>query len=490
MKLRQTLQQKPTVTPQLVLANRLLQFSSVELEQAVAQEVAENPALQLVDVQRCPRCGLALSDGYCPSCEQQHLRREEDWSARQEYDPDNASYSAYSAGSEGYDPISRLASNITLSDHLLRQLRINLPPDDMPIAACLVDSLDDRGFLRCDLDDVASVLDVTRARVERIVSTVQQLEPVGIAARDARESLLIQLRHLGREGIERPRLVGDEVPGLAEALIRDHWDALGRRALSNVAEAAGVSVSDVRAALRFIRDNLNPFPAHAHWASLHDSPPERTATCPRPDVIITEAPGASAQEYEIELPRARAFRLRVRASYLGATGEAGGLGSPSDDEGWEQWEKFRGRARLFVKSIEQRWQTLHQLARCLIECQRDFLAHGDKHLKPLTRSEVADIMDVHESTVSRAVADKYAQLPSGRLVPLAKFFDDSAAIKEIIKELVAQEDAPLTDREIAETLSQRGYSVARRTVTKYRNALNILPSPLRRRSKELAESQD
>jgi RNA polymerase sigma-54 factor len=111
--------------------------------------------------------------------------------------------------------------------------------------------------------------------------------------------------------------------------------------------------------------------------------------------------------------------------------------------------------------------------------QQDFMTRGDRYLKPLTRAQLADALGVHESTVSRAVAGKIVQLPNGRLIPLARFFDRAAPIKEAIKELIAQEDEPLSDRAIAEKLAQQGYRVARRTVTKYRNALNILPSSLR-----------
>jgi RNA polymerase sigma-54 factor len=140
---------------------------------------------------------------------------------------------------------------------------------------------------------------------------------------------------------------------------------------------------------------------------------------------------------------------------------------------------------LFVRSIEQRWQTLYELMRCLVAYQRDFVAHGEKHLRPLTRARVAKMMDVHESTVCRAVAGKYALLPSCRVVPLAKFFDSAAPIKQMIEDLVDRETQPLSDRAIAERLRGQGHNVARRTVAKYRNALEILPSSLRGRSKAL-----
>lgn len=469
MELSQVLEQRLTVTPQLIMANMLLQLSSTELERAIAEELAENPVLELVEVRRCPRCGLAMSDGYCPSCSRSGLYTEKEGPAYREYSADSESFSEYNVTYED-DGISRLASNTTLSDHLLHQARLSLPPQDLPIAACLVGSLDDHGFLCCELDEVASLFGVDRTRVENVVSAIQELDPVGVAAKDARECLLIQLEHLCREGIEQP---------LAKALISDHWEALGKQSFAKIAKAMGTTAGEVQAALQFIKNNLNPFPAHAYWVDLHESPPQRAATYPRPDIIIRNSPDSSDEGYEIELPGAQAYRLCISASYLEALECLEANKTSSTERGWERWEAFYVGARLFIKSVEQRWRTLYQLARHLVDYQRDSLAYGDKYLKPLTRAQLADVMGVHESTVSRAVASKYVQLPCGRIVPLARFFDGSAPVKEIIKELIAQESKPLSDREIAERLAQRGHHVARRTVAKYRNALSILPSSLR-----------
>ncbi|MCK4723979.1 MAG: RNA polymerase factor sigma-54 [Dehalococcoidia bacterium] len=477
MELSQALEQRPTITPQLIIANTLLQLSSTELEQTIAQEIAENPALGLLEVQRCPRCGLAMPDGYCLSCTRLDFQAEKGGAVHREYSADSASFSEYDAADERDDLISQLASNTTLADYLLYQLRPSLSSHDLPIATYLVQNLDDHGFLRCDLDEVASLFGVDRACIENVVSAMQELDPVGIAARDARECLLIQLEHLRREGAEQP---------LAKAVIQDHWEALGKQSLAQIAKAVGATVGEVRAALQFIKNNLNPFPAHAHWASLHESPPQRTAIYPRPDIMIRNSPASSGGGYEIELPGAQAYRLRLSTSYLKAMEGLKANNSSSTDTDWEQWEAFLARAQLFIKSVEQRWRTLHHLALCLVNYQRDFLAYGERHLRPLTRAQLAAVMGVHESTVSRAVASKYVQLPYGRIIPLARFFDSSTAVKEVIKELIAQENEPLSDREIAEKLAQRGHHIARRTVAKYRNALGILPASLRRRSRTLS----
>ena len=455
------LEQRPAVTPQLIVANTLLRLSSTELEQAIAQELAENPVLELVEVPQCPRCGRPMADGDCPVCDRPAIRQEmlADW------EDDLPSWERDDAG-EGDDGVSRLVSDTTLTEHLLRQARLVLPPEDLPIATFLAENLDDHGFLDCDLEEAAELLGVDRARVERVLSVLQGLDPVGIAARDVRECLLIQLEHLRQEGIAQP---------LAETLIRDHWELLGDPSFARIARAAGTTAGEVEAALQFIKDMLNPYPAQMDWSDLHESPSQKTTISPRPDIIIKKGNGATDTGYEIELPGAQVYRLRISAAYLEAVENKSAFAGRD----WEQWEAFYTRARLFIGSLEQRWQTLQRLIHHLVAYQQDFVAKGDRYLKPLTRAQLADALGVHESTVSRAVAGKIVQLPNGRLIPLTRFFDRAAPIKEAIKEVIAQEDEPLSDRAIAEKLAQQGHRVARRTVTKYRNALNILPSSLR-----------
>jgi RNA polymerase sigma-54 factor len=472
----QSLRQRPTVSPQLVLANELLQFSSLELEQAIAQELAENPALEVSAVLRCPRCGSEMPDGTCPSCTTSEVQAVDDWPDQRHLDPSGGYGARESDGADWEDPVSRVASCMTLADHLLQQARLNLPNEDVVIAAHLIEALDERGFLCCDLDEVASAIGVERERVEGVLSIVQSLEPIGIAARDARQCLLIQIEHLREEGIQYP---------LAELLIEEHWEMLGRYSLSSVAREVESSVDDVREALRFVRENLNPYPAHVSWVNVHEPPPRDPAICPQPDVIIRESRAVEG-EYEIEFPKAQRHRVRVSSAYGRAIDELGAGDRPSDQQGWERWKAFEARARLFVKSIEQRWRTLRELIECLIDCQPDFLIHGETRLKPLTRARVAGMMGVHESTVSRAVAGKYVQLPCGEVVPLEKFFDSAAPVKRMIEDLVDQEREPLSDSMIAEKLAEQGHDIARRTVAKYRNALGILPYSLRRRRKDLS----
>ncbi len=450
MKLAPLLQQRPSVTPQLVVAGQVLQLSAAELEQTIAREVAENPVLELVEVKRCPRCGQPLSACRCVSSTP----------------PDGPAARAEPVAA-GDDPVSRLAARETLAEALLRQARLYLSHRDLPIAADLIGNLDHHGFLRCDLDQVASRLGVEQDRVEMVLAVVQKLDPVGIGARDARECLLIQLDHLRQRGVRQE---------LAETLIAERWNLLGRRAPAEIARAVGATVEQVQEALQFIRDNLNPYPAHAYRAGL-PAPPEEDRARLRPDIIIRGRHTPAGIVYEIELPGEHAYPLRISPSLVEATRSLIG-------QEWEQWGALYTRARLLIRSLEQRWRTLRRLAEYLVDYQQPFLARGRRFLRPLTRAQLAWMMGVHESTVSRAVADKLVQLPNGQIMPLADFFDRSTAVKEAIKEIIAQEDRPMSDREIAIALAERGYRVSRRTVAKYRNALQVLPSTLRRRAAE------
>jgi len=464
MELTQALDQRLTVSPQLILANKLLQYSSAELDQAISQELARNPALELDESRLCPRCKRPLPRCRCRKGERplrRHERGDEAWSAPP---PDIEEVAAR--------PL--LSPAPSLADHLLQQARLHLPPHDLTIAVYLIDSLDERGFLCADLDELALEMSVESGRVEQIVALLQTLDPPGIAARDARECLLLQLQDLDRRGRGH---------SLAQAIVRDHWEALGRYALAEIARATGCSSGDVQAAIQFIRDNLCPFPAYTSWGDQHHTPVEPTAAPPEPDVIIY-ARGSGAQTlYEIELPEQEAYPLRISPTCAEAVKEMRALPA---GESWEEWQSLCMQARLFIKSLEQRWQTLHRIVRFLVDYQRPFLRYGQRRMRPLTRAALAAALGLHESTVSRAVAGKYVQLPDGCIVPLACFFDRAAPVREAIKELVAQEEKPLSDREIAARLKDQGFVVSRRTVTKYRNALHILPSWLRGRSREMA----
>jgi RNA polymerase sigma-54 factor len=201
----------------------------------------------------------------------------------------------------------------------------------------------------------------------------------------------------------------------------------------------------------------------------------------RPDIAIHRRP-APADGFEVEVLSAHAFTLRIDPTYARLAEELGrSNGNPSAEEAREQLKEHIARGKLFIRCLNQRQQTLQQIGAWLIDYQRDFLEHGERALRPITRAELAVLIGVHESTVSRAVANKYVLLPDKRVIPMSDFFDDSLAVKEVLKEIIRNEERPLSDQQLADELKKRGYGIARRTVAKYRQELNILPARLRSR---------
>ena len=456
MSLRLEPKTRPEARPQTVLASKILQLNSLELERAIAQELAENPALELVEGGRCQVCGALFSGERCPLCargDDRYLDRS--WEER-------ASEEGYG---EAWDPLSKASSPTSLGDYLLMQMRPRLISQELAAANYLVESLDDHGLLSIDLEELARLAGSSLAQMERLLTILQEQEPIGIGARSVKECLLIQIRYLEEEGRSQPWV---------REIVERHWEDLGRGRFEEIAEALGITTEEVEEALEFIRDNLNPYPAQAYH------PSDRSPYI-RPDIIIQAHEG----DFIIEIPEEERYRFRVNPLY----GELLAKRAAKEEER-EHLREYVARARLFTSSFEQRWKTLRRIMITLIEEQRGFLERGVRDLKPLTRVQLAQSLGLHESTISRAMAHKYAQIPQGQVVPLADFFDASLPAKDLIKTLVSQEEKPLSDGQIARELTRRGFPLARRTVAKYREALGILPANLRRSGRKARGGED
>ena len=447
---------RPEARPQTVLASKILQLNSLELERAIAQELAENPALELVEGGRCQVCGGLFSGDRCPLCTRRDDRSlDRSWEGR-------VLEEGYG---EAWDPISQASSPTSLGDYLLMQMRPRLKPHELAAADYLVESLDDHGLLSMDLEELAGLAGSSLEEMERLLSILQEQEPIGIGARGVKECLLIQIRYLEEERRSQP--------GVRE-IIERHWENLGRGRFEEIAEALGITTEEVEEALEFIRDNLNPYPAQAYH------PADRSPYI-RPDVIIQAHEGG----FIIEIPEEERYRFRVSPLYQELLSKRA-----TKEEEREHIREYVARARLFISSFEQRWKTLRRAMTTLVEEQRGFLEKGVRDLKPLTRAELAQSLGLHESTISRAMAQKYAQIPQREIVPLADFFDASLPAKDLIKSLISQEEKPLSDSQVAKELSKRGFPLARRTVAKYREALGILPAHLRRSRRKAEGGED
>jgi RNA polymerase sigma-54 factor len=260
---------------------------------------------------------------------------------------------------------------------------------------------------------------------------------------------------------------------LAHRLLHDHFEAVGKHDLPAIARQLRTTLNAVQLAVRFIQRNLTPYPALAYWGE-GKLPTESGAQFRQPDVTISHLNRDPSGPLLVEVFAPLNGWLRVNPEFKAAVSEC-------NTEDQATWTQAVMEAALIAKCVQQRNHTMRRLMEIIATEQQAFIMGGDGDLRPLTRARVAQTLDVHESTISRAVAGKTAALPDGRVVPLAKFFDRSLSMRDRVRLLVEAESKPLTDDQIAEALAGQGLQVARRTVAKYRKMLGILPANLRAR---------
>ncbi|HEX9372579.1 MAG TPA: RNA polymerase factor sigma-54 [Roseiflexaceae bacterium] len=447
-------QQQMKASPALIALNNMLVLSTIELQQLVQNELEENPALEQMesDESLCSRCGRPLSGATCIYCLHEDMKLAE-------AERDDAS--APLADDE-FDPLLAVAAPTTLREALQRDLHISLPENEHTIADYLIGSLDEHGFLDGEIDEIASMMQADPARIEMILRKLQDLGPAGVGARNVQECLLLQIERLERQALTNPHI---------RAIVADYWFDLGEHRYGAIAQAMGISYDDVVLARDFMRQHLRPFPLER----ASDGAGSADTSYLMPDVIIRE----ENDRLVAEVVESRRYYLRLSPLYQELSQAITRGQQEITQEEREHLSTYVARARLFLTNLRQRRETIRRIAEYLIGRQGPFLRHGVRHLAALTRAEVAAAIGVHESTVSRATANKYVQIPNKEIVPFSTFFTVSLSIKDVIHELIANETSPLTDQDIVEILRDRGFDVARRTVTKYRGQLGILPSTLR-----------
>ena len=457
------------VSPSLIEANYILSLSRQELQEVIREEMLANPALEMDDKEICPLCGGVVDGPFCPVCltTQQQERQETSYEDHPEI---LTQQTANGIAEDDFDPLTLIASEASLPEQILSDVRTLLDDTEVPIAEYLVESLDERGYLSISLAAVAKVFGITEEMVEEILILIQQIAPVGVAARDMRECLMLQLEYLRRNGAD--------VPVAVQQIVDKHLENLGTHKYGYIAGELDITTEEVEGARDFIRGQLSPFPLQSQEARSWKSP--NSAPYVAPDVVISLHEG----EFLVEVVEARHFYLRMSSLYEQIAMSISQKGSEPNvsDADKKHVRDFTGRAKVFIANIQQRRETLRKIALCLVDLQEDFLRGGVRELRPLTRAIVAQQVGVHESTVSRATANKYVMLPTRKVIPFSDFFTPSLSIKDVIREMVVKERAkgqPLTDREICSRLLQQGIRIARRTVAKYRAELGILPSTMR-----------
>lgn len=489
---RMALQQ--VLAPQLQQSLALLQAPVLELQALVEQEISQNPVLEEVPAaelarrERQEQEGPALSDPtdpqeppadlrFDPATEKPSNAPVDDFQAEferlaqmdQEWRDHFSQSNAPLRGREEDEErrqfmLDSLVAGTSLQEHLLEQVRLSdFDADQRKLAELLVGNIDERGYLQSSLDELAFSASVPVERVAEVLKVVQSFHPPGVAARDLRECLLLQLDRAGRKD------------SLEYQIVDQHMEALGKRRLPELAKALGTGLEEIKAAVDRI-SHLEPRPGRDF---LPDDQQYVVA-----EVFVQRVDG----NFTVSVNNDAVPHLRISNTYKDL------MSQPESTSEVREYIREKIRAGKFlIKSLQQRQQTLLNIAKEIVQRQREFMEKGVAHLKPMTMAQIAQVVGVHETTVSRAVSGKYMETPQG-VFEMKYFFTSglptsggdgavsNESVKQLIAELVAQEDKrkPLSDEEIVKRLTDKGVMIARRTIAKYRSELNVLPSHLRR----------
>jgi RNA polymerase sigma-54 factor len=457
------LSQHLTLTPQLQQSIRLLQLSTVELNQEIERMLADNPILEREDIEGDAQAALTLprdatqsaGDAATQAAQEEPAERREDWLA------EIAAPASRADDDEEGDRTFNAPDTPTLREHLNQQLTLTgIGERDRALVALLIDVLDDDGYLTQPLEEIAALFSAdAQVDLEELgiaLRHLQNLEPAGVGARSPAECLLLQLRAL------------DEHPAcaLAREIAGKHLELLAARDYARLRSLTGAQETQLRAAQKLIQ-SLNPHPGSA-FARVE-------TRYMIPDVIVRKARNV----WRASLNPDAMPRLRINRLYADLAGGARNGNAALASQLQE--------ARWLIKNVQQRFDTILRVSQAIVDRQRHFFEHGEVAMRPMVLREIAETLGLHESTISRVTTQKFMATPRGTY-ELKYFFSSqlatdaggatsSTAIRALIKQLVGAEDAraPLSDARIAQILGEQGIVVARRTIAKYREALQIPP---------------
>ncbi len=448
----------PQASPGLKTLARLLTLNNEELLKLIEQELEENPALETSDEERvrvvAPTAPLFISLDY-------------DASGR---DTDEIDYDEWL---ETRFPTPAL----DLKSHVMGQLRLSVAPELLPIAEYMVESLNTRGYLQANVEEIALQFNASLETVETVLAHLQQCDPPGVGARSLQECLLLQVESL-RSAPTPP--YDRELLEITHAILSKGWHEFSSGRWDTLQRKLKLDAETVERVKCFVRSELQPYPA-ANWDTVEI--PHELSPVQEPDIIIR----ASQQGLHIEICGVRYENLRLSPAYLEQAMRLTQSELRISPDEREHIEHYLNRARIFLQALQQRYQTLKRIMEAIAQRQYGFLMTSDpRFLQPMTRVEVAKIAGLHQSTIGRAVRNKWLQLPSGMMVPLDVFFDASYRTAMLIQQILREHEGVgkrLTDAEIATKLAEMGIEVARRTVAKYRQRHNILSSHWRERQR-------
>ena len=469
LQLRQS--QQLLLTPQLQQAIKLLQLSTLEINQEAARLLDENPLLERID-DNANQTYSGSSDAQAPAQENSESASSSESPAQDsqpEWGEANFSHASGASPDDEDDDYQEVASERpNLREHLLWQLNMCLLDErDKKIISLLIDALDENAYLSQPLEEIVEIfpeeLDITLDDLETALVQLQHLDAPGIGARDLRECLTLQLQ-----------AIPEDVPGrdMALRIVGEHLDLLAARDFAKLKRLLRCDDDALRTAQDLIV-HLQPKPGMAFE--------HRAADYVVPDVLVEKVGGIWKARLNPEaMPRLRINQ--VYANILQQRGDASAQGMATQLQ----------EARWFIKNLQQRFETILRVAQAIAQRQRQFFEHGDIAMRPLVLREIAEQLELHESTISRVTTQKFMLTPRG-IYEFKYFFGSglatdaggacsSTAIRALIKQMVSEEDTrqPLSDSRMSEILAQQGIIVARRTVAKYRESMNILPVNLRK----------
>ncbi len=469
-KLHTKLVQKLILTPSLQQAIKLLPMSTLELSDLLNQEMVENPLLEEIPTEDLQQTDAAATAEKAEAEQPQKTEKTDNW--------DDSDYEYFFGDylDDGYRPHApqevkelppienTLSTGSSLTDHLMWQLSLQTNDDLLrEIGSAILGNLDDDGYLVASLDEIAAMGPWDTADVQRALAQVQSFDPIGVAARDLQECLLLQIRHLGLEGTPTERIVADHL-----RLLQNHQ-------VPEISRKLGIPIEDLKEHIEVIR-HLDPKPGSRF------NPTQSQYVIPDVYVVKLE------DQYVALLNEDGLPQMRISPVYRRLLDKNT---ENSDETRAYVKDKFRS-ALWLIKSVEQRQKTIHKVATSIINFQKDFLDHGIEHLRPLVLRDVANDIGMHESTVSRVVTNKYMHTPQG-VFEMKYFFHSgisssygesvsSVTIKQRIRKIIEAEDPrkPLSDSKIVSILQREGLVLARRTIAKYREELKIPTSNQRK----------
>ncbi|MFO1498078.1 MAG: RNA polymerase factor sigma-54 [Verrucomicrobiota bacterium] len=478
------------LAPQLQQSLALLQAPTLELKALIEQELQQNPVLEeslTTEVEQEAKnqetATVDLNDPTEPPADvtfdpatEKANGPVDDFQAEFEklaqLDQEWRDHFAQTSGPQRYSQedeerrqfmFDSLVADTSLQETLLEQVRLSdLPGEQRPIAEMIIGNIDDYGYLQASIDELAFSTNIPAEKIAEVLKVIQSFYPPGVGARDLRECLLLQLERADRKET------------LEYQIVDQYFDALGKRRLPEIGRGLGLNVDEVQDAVERI-GHLEPRPGRAF---LPDNDQYIL-----PEVFVQKM----GEDWVVTSNNEQVPHLRISNTYKDLMSQA--------DSSSEVREYIREKIRagkFLIKSLHQRQQTILNIAKEIVNRQREFLEKGVAHLKPLTMLQIAEVVGVHETTVSRAVSGKYMQTPRG-IFEMKYFFTSgiktasgvgmsNTSVKDIISEMIREENPskPLSDEEIVKLLSDKGIVIARRTVAKYRSELNILPSHLRK----------